>query len=145
MTANERRPTQGDAGGQAMKLARTKVAAATTVLLKKQGYKCPLCTGSLRATAIKSPVLDHDHQHGHIRDVLCNNCNGIEGRVRSLANRAKNGRTAKEWVSSLVDYWTRHETSQHGLVHHTFKTPEDKRLAANKKARERRAKMKATV
>ena len=128
-----------------MKLPRTKVAAATAILLKKQGYKCPLCGGSLRATSTKSPVLDHCHQQGHVRDVLCNNCNGIEGRVRSLANRAKHDRTVEEWVAGLAQYWDRHKTSQHDLVHHTFKTPEDKRLAANKKARDRRAKMKAAT
>lgn len=128
-----------------MKLSRTNVAAQTAVLLKKQAYKCPLCDGSLRATSVKNPVLDHCHQHGHIRDVLCNNCNGIEGRVRSLANRAKNGKTVEAWIQSLSLYWERHATSQHGLTHHTFKTPEDKRLAANKKARERRAKMKAAT
>lgn len=125
------------------KLPRAKNAAAVQVLLKQQGYKCPLCGGSLRATSNKDAVLDHDHKHGHVRDALCRNCNGIEGRVFSLARRAKHELTELEWIENLVAYLTRHQTAQHGLVHHTHKTADELRLARNAKARKRAAKLRA--
>lgn len=125
------------------KLPRSKIPAATTILLKKQGYRCPLCNGSLKANASKQPVLDHCHRDGHIRAVLCRNCNGIEGKVFNLMNRAKNDLTVLDWARNLMAYWELHTESQHGLMHHTHLTEEEKRLKRNKKARERRAKLKA--
>lgn len=124
-------------------MKRSDVAAVTAALLKKQGYKCPLCGGSLKATSKKTPALDHDHQTGYIRDVLCLNCNGIEGKVFNLARRAKNDLSPEQWVLNLVKYWERHTVVQHGGVfHHTHQTAEEKRLARNKKARLRRARLK---
>ena len=121
------------------RIKRSDVLKVTQLLLKKQGYKCPLCGGSLKAGAKKDPVLDHDHRDGHVRDVLCRNCNGIEGKIFNLSRRAKNGKTEIEWLANLVRYWHKHQTSQHGVHHHTHKTAEEKRLARNKKARIRRA------
>lgn len=121
------------------RIKRTDVPTVTTALLKKQDYKCPLCKGSLKANAKKDPVLDHDHKDGHVRDVLCRNCNGIEGKVFNLARRAKNARSEIDWLADLVRYWHKHQTPQHGIHHHTHKTAEEKRLARNKKARLKRA------
>tara|TARA_Y100000296_G_scaffold66371_1_gene78385 strand:+ start:9734 stop:10114 length:381 start_codon:yes stop_codon:yes gene_type:complete len=119
------------------------VPAVTQALLKAQGWCCPLCGGSLRAKSVKRPALDHDHNSGYLRDVLCINCNGIEGKVYNLARRAKNDLTPEQWVENLLAYWKRHQTVQHGGVfHHTHKTEEEKRLARNRKARLRRAKLK---
>jgi len=124
------------------RIKRTDVPTVTAALLKRQNYTCPLCKGSLRANAKKDPVLDHEHKDGHVRDVLCRNCNGIEGKVYNLARRAKNDLTEKEWLANLVRYWHLHEAPQHGIQHHTHRTAEEKRLARNKKARIRRARLK---
>ena len=124
------------------RIKRTDVPTITATLLKKQDYKCVLCGGSLKAGAKKDPVLDHDHKDGHVRDVLCRNCNGIEGKVFNLARRAKHDKTEIEWLANLVRYWHKHKTPQHGVLHHTHKTAEEKRLDRNRKARLRRAKAK---
>lgn len=124
------------------RLKTTELQGARQHLLKKQGSVCPLCDGKLGPKE-KQPVLDHCHVTGYVRDVLCRNCNGIEGKVFNLARRAKNGMTELEWLERMVAYHTRHQIPQHGgVLHPTHKTEAEKRLARNKKARERRAKLK---
>jgi hypothetical protein len=87
--------------------------------------------------------LDHDHQTGHIRGVLCNNCNGIEGKIFNLANRAKRMSTAILFLANLVRYWHKHRKPRVGLLHPEHLTSEEQRLQRNKKERTRRAKSKA--
>ena len=123
------------------RLKTTEVSQARDILLKKQDYICPLCNGLMKTLKDKRPVLDHDHNTGFLRDVLCLNCNGIEGKVFNLARRARNGMTEREWLGRLLAYWMRHEKPQHGGVWHPkHKTPAEKRLALNKKARDQRPK-----
>lgn len=94
----------------------------------------------MKANSKKNPVLDHDHQTGFLRDVLCRNCNGMEGKVFNLARRAKGTLTELEWLENFLAYHRRHAEPQHGgILHHTHKTAEEKRLARNAKARTRRA------
>lgn len=52
------------------------------------------------------PVLDHNHDNGLIRGVLCRNCNQAEGRIRKwLEAIAKpNGLPLVEVVRRLLDY-----------------------------------------
>lgn len=100
----------------------------------------------MKANSKKNPALDHDHSTGFIRDVLCLNCNGIEGKVFNLARRAKNNLTEQEWLENLIAYHKRHAVPQHGgILHHTHKSEEEKRLARNKKARLKRAAAKAAA
>lgn len=124
------------------RLKTTEVSKAREILLTKQGRTCPLCNEKIPGPKNKQPVLDHDHTTGWLRDVLCRNCNGMEGKVFNLARRAKAGGTEYEWLSRLLAYYDRHRTSQHGLIHPTHKTEAEKRDARNKKARERRAALK---
>jgi hypothetical protein len=127
------------------KLKRSDVPLVTAAILKRQDFKCPLCEGSLRATAAKTPALDHDHATGFVRGVLCVHCNGIEGKVFNLSRRAKNKLTPKQWLANLQQYWETHSTPRYGgLIHHTHKTEEEARLARNAKARRARAKAKRT-
>lgn len=125
------------------KLKRSDVPLVTADLLKRQGYKCPLCEGSLTAAAVKNPALDHDHATGFVRGVLCINCNGIEGKVFNLARRAKNKLTAQHWLNNLSIYWALHaQPAYGGLIHHTHKTEEEKRVERNRKAAAKRAAVK---
>jgi len=123
-----------------IRITKAQVAKITSALNGQQRYTCPLCKGKMTSRSKKDPCLDHDHGTGYLRDVLCRNCNGIEGKVFNLARRAKYGLTEREWLQNLVKYWERHETPQHGgILHHTHKTEEEKRLARNAKARRKRA------
>ena len=126
------------------RIKASQAAQVREALLKRQGYRCPLCDGTMRSNSKKQPVLDHDHKTGFLRDVLCRNCNGIEGKVFNLARRAKGDLTVEEWLRNLLNYYKLHSTPQHGgIFHHTHKTAEEKRLARNAKARARRAAAKA--
>lgn len=99
-----------------------------------------MCQSSIRAGAKKDPCLDHDHQTGYLRDVLCRNCNQIEGKVFNLIRRARADLSPMQWLENFMAYHLRHATPQHGgIYHHTHKTPEEKRLAVNAKARAKRA------
>lgn len=76
---------------------------------------------------------------GNIREVLCRNCNGIEGKIFNLANRAKRDGTPAWWLKRLLDYWIKHLEEPSGVYHPTHKTTDEKRLARNAKARKKRA------
>lgn len=126
-----------------VRLTAGKIPAVTALILKRQGYKCPLCRAALRQTTKKRPALDHDHSTGLIRGVLCFNCNGMEGKVMNRATRAKGEGTAVQWLRNLILYLDMHEEAPGELIHHTFKDEEQKRVARNKKARAVSAKLRA--
>lgn len=86
--------------------------------------------------------LDHDHGTGHIRAVLCRNCNGIEGKIYNLANRAKRDATPLWWLEKLCEYWKHYIENPTGVYHPVHKTADEKRLLKNKRARLKRAKLK---
>ena len=124
------------------RLKTMQLAASRAAILKEQKHICPLCKGSMKAGQ-KKPALDHDHITGYIRDVLCLNCNQFEGKTFNGARRSKGKLTEREWLANLLTYWERHDTPQHGGWYHpTHKTPEEKRLATNAKARAKRASLK---
>lgn len=116
-----------------------------------QGNSCAICGVSFTdAKLVKGKLvpkyvatLDHDHDTGHIRGVLCNSCNGMDGKIKNRANRAKRGMTIIEWLEALLNYWKKHEKPNTPLIHPTHKTDDEKRLLRNKKARQRRARAKA--
>ena len=106
-------------------------------LIKSQKGYCALCKNALGNN--KRPALDHDHKTGFIRDVLCINCNGMEGKIFSLARRAGGVGNESYWLVSLLAYYKRHAEPKHGgLIHPTHKTADEKRIALNKKARMKR-------
>ena len=74
------------------KLRTSQIKSVRALLLKKQNNTCPLCEGKIgTARSKKRPALDHDHTTGIIRDVLCINCNGMEGKIWNLLRRMKKG------------------------------------------------------
>ncbi len=125
------------------KLKTSQILPTRVTLLEAQQYTCPLCLKSMKGSGAKKPALDHDHKTGYIRDVLCINCNGMEGKVFNLATRGGGSGQGHEWLRRLVAYLDLHSTPQHGgLIHPTHKTELEKRLARNAKARKARAKAK---
>lgn len=108
-------------------------------ILAKQQYVCCLCPETL---TVATGCQDHDHRTGLLRGVLCRNCNGIEGKIFNLANRAKRTLTTKDFLGAIILYWIKHEADNTGLYHPLHKTVDEKRLRTNKRARDKRAKMK---
>lgn len=135
------------------KITRAQVDTVRKALEASQGYKCLLCDVDLKKMVVKkgkrvkahTSVLDHCHNHGHVRGILCNNCNGMEGQIFSRANRCKRDRTAVAWLRDLVDYLEKHETPQTEFIHPEHKTAEDKRKIKNTKARSKYAQDRARI
>lgn len=117
------------------KLKTAEVSVVREALAKKQGGKCPLCGASLKK---KGAVLDHCHDKGTVRSALCRNCNGMEGKVRTAAIRAAKKEGMIEWLENLAKYWRHHHENPSAYVYPSHQTEDEKRLARNKKARERR-------
>jgi hypothetical protein len=116
-------------------------------LILEQGNKCPLCERDLSMVQPKQRCVDHNHDltgpaAGAVRGVLCSNCNGNEGRIRTRAICAKGHLTEVQWLRNLVEYLEKHSTNQTGYIHHTWKTQEERRIIKNLKARDYRAKKK---
>lgn len=110
------------------KLKTSEIAQVRANLMKAQGGICPLCV-----EPIERPALDHCHSKGHIREVLCMNCNQMEGRVRSFGVRARRHLTYLGWLSNLLNYCTKHVEPQNDMIHPLFKTPDEKKVVAAKK------------
>lgn len=137
-----------------MKLLKSQVAAIREKIKAEQNQECVLCgvsftkrkrnpkTGKL--VAAFTATLDHCHKHGYVRAVLCNNCNGKEGKILKLATACQRDGTPLEFLQRLVDYLTKHTTPQTPYIHPDHKSDDEKRLARNKKARLARVKAKAT-
>lgn len=117
------------------KLKTSEVAQVRARLFEEQHGICPLCL----QTPIEIPVLDHCHSKGHIRGVLCSNCNGMEGRIRNYGVRARRHLQYLDWLANLLAYLQHHEQDRTGLIHPTHKTPEEKKLAAAKKRKAKKA------
>lgn len=113
------------------------IPALRDAIAATQENKCWLCKIDL---SVVTPCLDHDHQTGRIRSVLCQNCNGIEGKINNLARRAKRDGTKFDFLDKILEYWSKHSANPREEIHPTHKTQDEKRLLRNKKARERRKK-----
>ncbi|HBL6576729.1 TPA: hypothetical protein LR805_004851 [Salmonella enterica subsp. enterica serovar Typhimurium] len=123
----------------AIRLKASEVADYKKELLEKQKWKCPLCGGSLKAVTAINRVLDHDHETGFCRAVVCRGCNGAEGKILGVISgygKAGNNRYFQlKWLESLYNYWKLHQTPQTDKLYHKHKTEAEKREARNRKAR----------
>lgn len=134
------------------KLKRSELPAVTKQLLAQQGYKCLICEVPLqqgkKATLNGSyrglPCVDHDHDHGAVRGILCNSCNTMEGVVRNALIRYGGGKaTYIDIAIKLASYL--HKRARKPVLpylHPEHKTEDEKRLARNAKARKKRAEAK---
>lgn len=123
------------------RLKSTEVSVVKNELYRRQQGICPLC--DTKIPRLQDACLDHDHDSGLIRSVLCRNCNGIEGKIKNLVRRARRGMPYPNYLGKMILYWQHHATDRTGLLHPTHKTEQEKRDLRNKKARMRRAAKKA--
>lgn len=123
-----------------MRIKNKDIPPLRAEIAKAQEGKCWLCQIELKGD-IKA-CLDHDHRTGLIRGVLCGNCNGIEGKISNLANRAKRTGTRYGFVARVLAYWDAFSNPSHGLIHPKHKTADEKRIRRNKKAKAKRMKKK---
>lgn len=123
-----------------MRLKVKDIPALRAAIALDQNGKCWICSIDLGGE-IKA-CLDHDHKTGLIRGVLCGNCNGIEGKINNLANRARRGKDKRDFIGRVVEYWEFFAANPRKEIHPTHRTPDEKRIRRNKKAKERRLKKK---
>ncbi len=119
------------------RLTHAQILPYKQKLVQAQQGKCAICSHPI--TAGIDSCLDHDHKTGLIRGALCRNCNGIEGKVKNLATRAKRDTTPSWWLVKLLTYWEHHLKNPGSVFHPLHKTEAEKRVKINAKARARRA------
>lgn len=121
------------------KLKAKEVPEYKKMLMQLQGNKCPLCGGSLLAVTAVNRVLDHDHETGFCRAVVCRGCNGAEGKILGVISgygKAGNNRYFQiQWLKNLLAYWTLHQVPQTDKLYHLHKSAAELREAKNRKAR----------
>lgn len=120
------------------RLKASEVATVRARIAAEQGGRCKLCQGKLGLKAPLDPVCDHDHSTGAIRGVLHRGCNSLLGKVENNAGRY-GVYSLFAFCHGLAPYLQAHGTNITGLVHPTFKTADEKRLARNARARKTRA------
>lgn len=120
------------------RLKTTEVATVRGRLLGEQGGCCALCR---LPCSPQSAVLDHNHSTGAVRAALHRGCNALLGKVEN--NAARYGvASVPAFGAGLGPYLQRHQINTTGMLHPTYKTEDEKRLARNAKARTARAKKK---
>jgi hypothetical protein len=120
------------------KLKMTQVAGVREDFASAQGHRCGICR---QVTSAAQQVLDHDHQTGICRGMLCRNCNGLEGKIYNLCNRGKRQFDVPWFLDRVKSWWDTHDrpAREDDLVYPTHKTADEKRIATNTKARKKRA------
>ncbi len=112
--------------GMPEQLTRAQCDKLRLELIKLQGGRCALCEA--RFVDIKAkPCLDHDHKTGLIRQVLCSNCNGMEGKIFDKANRAKRKKSLIEWLEDLIKYWKYHKENPSTYIYYNHGKVKKKR------------------
>ena len=130
------------------KLTRGQVRSISLKILKEQGGVCALTGKPIDVSAkagANSMCLDHDHRTGHVRGVLSRGANGAEGKVyNAIARWAGYGMNDVEGVCQFLENMAAYLRKEpYPYIYPTHQTEEEKRLAANAKARKARATRKA--
>ena len=117
------------------KLKTKEIKEWRNKLLKLQKGKCKLCGLELLE---EEAVLDHDHVTGHIRAALHSGCNRAEGKAINWIYRTKSNDPVA-FAKALAKLWDKDYSKL--PLHPTHKTDDEKRIAKNLKAKNRRNKL----
>lgn len=105
-----------------------KIRAA---FVKEQKGLCPICGRGLKGLTV---TLDHCHDTGFLRGALCNNCNGIEGKIANLLGRIDVQKIGEE---EILKRWLEWQTrSNEKYIHPNVETSKEKIQRRNKRRRE---------
>lgn len=101
--------------------------------LAKQGGVCPLCLRPIESDG----VLDHCHKTGYCRGTLHRGCNSMLGKIENA--RVRYGLTDDNAFRNFLNNTLDYIYSSLGVLHHTHRTEEEKRIRRNARARKARA------
>lgn len=121
-----------------MRLTASQVKAYREDTLRNQQGRCVLCCEQVTDDA----VLDHCHKTGHIRGVLHRGCNSMLGVIEN--NRPRYllvGSRLFTMLSRVEAYLNADNTAK--PTYPTHRTPEEKRVRTNLRAKKARATKKA--
>ncbi len=122
------------------KLTRSQLNAYKLRLVQEQKWTCPVSLKRFEPDNLKDAVVDHDHTTGEIRGVLHRSANAVEGKVFSAVGRWGGvGMQYTEVLAYLERLITYLESPGKGVVYPLHKTPEEKRVTRNAKAKQARA------
>jgi len=118
------------------KLKQSELAEFRTQLWEAQGKRCALSGEPL---LLSDAVVDHNHTTGEVRGVLSRGANSMLGKIENHMRIAKLNTPAKlaKFLAGVVPYIYNH--AKHDVMYPTHKTPDEKRIARNTKARKARA------
>ena len=114
------------------RITRAQLVTVKRQLIAKANGACPLCGCNLLALPPANVVVDHCHDTGVIRGVLCRGCNGAEGKVKNSVQRWGKAKDVVKYLKRLLAYY---ETPSTSYIYPSHKTDDEKRLARNAKAR----------
>ncbi len=113
------------------RIALSKVPKLRQKILKKQNNRCPLCERDM--TRLR-PTLDHCHKTGYIRGVLCNNCNGLEGKLAGLIARLDVGKIGVDRILANFFAWREEDNLYHKWIHPNVETLQEQKIRQKKRA-----------
>lgn len=114
------------------RVTKAQMAKIKKDLIKQEGGVCPLCNCNLLALPPRDIVVDHCHDTGVIRNVLCRPCNGAEGKIKNAIRRWGKTKDVVAYLKRLLAYY---ESEPTRYIYPTHKNEEEKRIARNLKAR----------
>ena len=117
------------------RLKQSEIKAYREQRLARFGGVCELCGLPLDP---KDAVLDHSHQHGWIRGVLHRGCNSLLGKVENNYKRYNIPSLERCLVNMYLYIASGNKPFPEDVYHPSYRTPEEKRLLRNKRARRKR-------
>lgn len=122
---------------EVIKLKAKEVVELKKEYLSKQGYRCPLCRGSHVGIPLSKLALDHCHDTGFCRGLLCMGCNRVDGIVKKAILQWGKTRDLKgqvEYVKNLANYLETSLKNPSRVTYHLHKTPEKEMELKKKRA-----------
>ena len=95
-------------------------------LLILQSNTCMICHRNLKEMSSRNVCLDHNHENGMVRAVLCRSCNALEGKFYRLFIRyglKKAGVDYQDFLFNMMRYVAFPETV---MIHPKFKPKKQK-------------------
>ena len=133
------------------RIKRSEIHKVRNKLKDQQDDRCAICGGHFDEGTYSSKkqkivpkykeCLDHNHDKGFVRGVLCHRCNATEGKILGAIKRYHGAVSTEEvphFLREVARYLDHHYSNRTGLIHPDFKTEEEKREKRNAAARARR-------